>query len=127
MLEVTDAPTGGLNIRFAHEQDDPRGWINKAYSSGHLESMLAALGDDMAFANVKADGNEANEQLRAVAWFIDQLTRRQDALIVALKDRGASWTDLAKLVDPEDPEPMARRSAMQRRYEAGRRRTGLPS
>ncbi|MEZ0095043.1 hypothetical protein [Streptacidiphilus sp. EB129] len=126
MLKVT-GDHAGLHITFVGTQDDPRGWISKAHTAGHLENMLAALGDEMAFANVKADGNEADEQLRAVSWFIEQLGRRRDALIVAQKDRGASWTDLARLVDPEDPEPMARRSAMQRRYEAGRRRTGLPS
>ena len=81
----------------------------------------------MAFAQVAADDEGAREQLRSVAWLLGHLERRRDALVVALRDRGAaSWTDLVKLTDPEEPEPARKRSAMQRRYEAGRRRAGLP-
>ncbi len=124
MLKVTDG-ANGWNINFVLSEDDPRGWINRAHNSGHLEAMLAALGDPMAFAEVKACGDEAAEQLQAVSWFIEQLTKRQDALIVALKDRGSSWGELARMVTPDEDDPQRLRSAMQRRYAAGRRRAGL--
>ncbi|MDH6145969.1 hypothetical protein P3T35_008031 [Kitasatospora sp. GP30] len=124
MLKVTNSKAG-WGINFTFEEDDPQGWLNRSLNLGHLENMLTALGDPMQYAQVKATGIEAEEQLRAVSWFADQLTRRQDALIVALRDRGTSWGQLARLVDPDEPEPQRLRSAMQRRYEAGRKRAGL--
>ncbi|MGW2546557.1 hypothetical protein ACWC5I_38220 [Kitasatospora sp. NPDC001574] len=124
MLTVMDAK-GGWKIAFVFEEDDPRGWINRSHNLGHLENMLAALGDPMALANVKATGAQADDQLRAVSWFITQLTRRQDALVVSLRDGGHSWGELARLVDPDAEEPQRLRSAMQRKYELGRKRAGL--
>ena len=126
---IKAAKTGGDTgeITWDGPADDPRGWLATAFERGHIEDALAALADPMEFAHVAAADDAAREQLRSVAWMVAQLNRRQDALIVALKDRGASWTDLARLTDPDDPEPTARRSAMQRRYEAGRRRAGLPT
>lgn len=124
MLKVTDVK-GGWKVSFVFEEDDPRGWLNRSRNVGHLENMLAALGDPMEFAKIKATDAEAGDQLRAVSWFIDQLGRRQDALIVGLKDRGTSWASLARLIDPDEDDPARLRSAMQRKYEAGRKRAGL--
>ncbi|MFI9789006.1 hypothetical protein ACIHEI_36655 [Kitasatospora sp. NPDC051984] len=125
MLTLTDHPDGGWLIHCASETDDPEGWLAKARGTGHLENMLAALGDPMRPTQVTASGTEAEAQLKAVSWFIEQLARRQDALLVALKDSGTSWSELARLVDPEESDPMSKRSAMQRKYETGRRRAGL--
>jgi len=116
---------GGLSVKWSFEKDDPRGWVNRSHNLGHLENMLTALGDPMEFADVKATGVEATEQLKAVSWFIDQLSRRQDALIVAQRERGTSWAQLARAVDPDESDPARLRSAMQRKYQAGLRRAGL--
>lgn len=127
MLKITDAP-GGITITWTRKTDDPQGWLMRAYQDGHLADALSALGDPMMFAQVAADDEGAREQLRSVAWMLRLLERRRDALVVALRDRGAaSWTDLVRTIDPEEPEPMRKRSAMQRLYEAGRRRAGLPT
>lgn len=127
MIKATKVSGGKGEVTWSGRADDPRGWLARAWEAGHIEGALSALADPMEFAQVAADDTGAREQLRSVAWLVDQLTRRQDALIVALKDRGMSWTDLVRLVDPDEPDPHSKRSAMQRRYEAGRRRTGLPT
>ena len=124
MLEITDTDTG-WTVSFTPAEDDPAGWLFRARAVGHLEGMLAAIGDPMMFAQVKADTPEAEMQLRAVSWFLEKLTHRQGALIVALKQRKVSWTQLARLVDPEEDDPTRLRSAMQRKYDAAVRRTGL--
>jgi hypothetical protein len=124
MLKLTET-RGGFTVTWSHDEDDPQGWIGQGVSLGHIQDALRALGDPMLFADVKADDDQAAEQLRSTAWLANQLTRRMDALTVALKDRGTSWTQLARLVEPEE-DPTRLRSAMQRRYEAGRRRAGLP-
>ncbi|MFJ1709217.1 hypothetical protein [Kitasatospora sp. NPDC088346] len=121
MIGITDTESGWA-VDFT-EEDDPQGWLRLARSV-HLGSVLAALGDPMVFAEVKADGDDAAAQLRAVSWFLERLTHRQGALIVALKERGTSWTELARLVDPEEDDPKRLRSAMQRRYDTALRRTG---
>lgn len=130
MLEVTqDTPTS-LTIRWERE-DDPRGWLLKAITDGHLQDALSALADPMEFANVAADDHHAKEQLHSTAWLLRQLTKRRDALIVALRDRreadpdqnvGASWTDLVRLIDPDVDKPLTKRSKVQAMYESGRRK-----
>jgi hypothetical protein len=125
MLELTET-RGGFTVTWSHADDDPRGWVSTAVSLGHMQDALRALGDPMEFANVAADDRQAAEELKSTAWMVTQLTRRMDALIVALKDRGTSWTELARLVEPDEADPSRLRSAMQRRYETGRRRAGLP-
>ncbi|MEU0030767.1 hypothetical protein [Streptomyces sp. NPDC006335] len=118
------------------KNDDPRNYVYQAFTDGIIEDALRALGDPMQFANIAADDRHAKEQLRSVSWLLDHLQKRRDALIVALRDRrdadpegmaGASWTDLVKLIDPEEPNPVSKRSKIQQMYKSGRERTGLPS
>jgi hypothetical protein len=127
MIKATKTGGAKAEVTWDGKADDPRGWLATSFERGHVEDAFAALADPMEFARVAADDHQARGQLTSVAWLINQLTRRQDALIVALKDRGASWAELALLVDPEEADPQSKRSAMQRRYEAGRRRAGLPT
>lgn len=128
MIKAVKTGGGRGEVTWDGRADDPRGWLAKAWELGHVQDALAALADPMEFARVAADDEGAREQLRSVAWLVDQLARRQDALIVALKDRrAASWTELVLLVDPDEPDPLSKRSAMQRRYSTGRRRAGLPA
>jgi hypothetical protein len=127
MIKAAKTASAAAEVTWDGRADDPRGWLATAFEHGHIQDALAALADPMEFARVAADDDQARGQLTSVAWLIDQLTRRQDALIVALKDRGDSWSQLVLLVDPEESDPQSKRSAMQRRYEAGRRRAGLPT
>ncbi|MFE2693622.1 hypothetical protein [Streptomyces mirabilis] len=132
MLKLTQAEGKSSEIAISwHPKDDPRGHLWRAIAEGHLQDALRALADPMEFANVAADDKQAKEELRSVSWLMDLLHKRQDALIVALKDRrdadpakqaGASWTDLVKLIDPDENEPLKKRSKIQQRYEASRRR-----
>jgi hypothetical protein len=130
VLEVTQDTSTSLTIRWERE-GDPRGWLFKAITDGHLEGALRALADPMEFANVAADDHHAKEQLRSTAWLLGQLAKRRDALIVALRDRreadpdqsaGASWTDLVRLIDPDEDKPLTKRSKVQAMYESGRRK-----
>jgi len=50
---------------------------------------------------------------------IRRLTARADRLLIQLKDSGASWADIAALIDPDRPDA---RSSAQRRIESARRR-----
>jgi hypothetical protein len=113
--------------------DDPRNYLYATFADGVIEDALRALGDPRAFAQVQADDQEAKDQLRSVCCLLEHLNKRRDALIVALKDRrdtdpaaGASWTDLVKLIDPEEPDPVSKRSKVQQMYRSGRKRAGLP-
>lgn len=135
MLEITQKASTKLTVTW-DKSDDPRGWIAQAVTLDHLGNALRALGDPMTAAHVAADDPQARDELRSVSWLLEQLSRRRDALIVALKDRrfedpanqaGASWADLARLLDPDEGEPQAKRSKVQAMYNAGRRRTGLPA
>ena len=106
-------------------RDDWDGWLSQALDGQHLHYALRALADPSIFTE-EGDDAEAHAQLTAVSWLIDQLTTVQGSLIVALKDRSrTSWSELVKLVDPSEPNPAAKRSAMQRRYTSARRRAGL--
>ncbi|MGW7285217.1 hypothetical protein ACWGH4_06950 [Streptomyces sp. NPDC054847] len=109
----------------------PRGWLLKAITDGHLQDGLRALADPMEFAHVAADDHHAKGQLHSTAWLLRQLTKRRDVLIVALRDRresdpdqsaGASWTDLVRLIDPDEDKPLTKRSKVQATYESGRRK-----
>ncbi|MEU3565401.1 hypothetical protein [Kitasatospora sp. NPDC006786] len=124
VLVLTDGTRYGWHRQLVYG-DDPAGWIAHARDAGYLESMLAALGDPMDHAQVRADDLEAAEQLRAVSWAVDRLTHRRDALIVALKGRGLSWAELARLTDADEPDPARLRTKVRRRHEAGQRRAGL--
>lgn len=124
MIRITRAGSRAAEITWDPE-DDRRGWLAAALDGQHLQYGLGALADPALFTEA-ADEGRARAQLSATAWLITQLARRQDALVVALKDRGkTSWAELVRLVDPDEPDPQSKRSAMQRRYEAGRRRAGL--
>ncbi len=124
VLVLTDGTAHGWQRRLAHS-DDPAGWIAHARDAGYLEAMLAALGDPMDDAQARGDDLEAAEQLRAVSWAVDRLTHRRDALVVALKARGLSWAELARLTDADEPDPARLRTKVRRRHEAGLRRAGL--
>lgn len=124
VLVLTDGTEHGWHRQLTYG-DDPAGWIAHARDVGHLEAMLAALGDPMDDAQVRGDDLQAAEQLRAVSWLVDRLTHRRDALIVALKARGVSWAELARLTNPDEPDFARLRTQVRRRHEAGLRRAGL--
>ncbi|MEU7163828.1 hypothetical protein AB0A70_04175 [Streptomyces morookaense] len=130
MLKLTRSTSTEVTVEW-EGGDDPGGWLADAVARGYLENVLRALADPMELADVAADDPQAREQLRAVAWFLEQLNKRRDGLVVALKDRrdadpeqqaGASWTDLVRLIDPEEEKPLSKRSKLQRMYDSGRRR-----
>lgn len=115
------------------QADDPSNYLYAAFTDGHIENTLQALADPMRYANITADDHHAKNQLRSLSWLLHHLTKRRDALIVALRDRrtadpetGASWTELAKLIDPDEPNPLSKRSKVQQMYKVGRTRTGIP-
>ncbi|MEU3978435.1 hypothetical protein [Streptomyces bacillaris] len=64
------------------------------------------------------DKDRASEATRTCA-AIRELTARADQLLLELRGSGASWAELATVINPEDPP---RRSTVQRRVEAADRR-----
>lgn len=124
MTDVTCSGTRSAEITWT-PMDDRAGRLGQALDGRHLHYALRALADPALFTE-EGDDAEAHAQLTAVSWLLDQLSTVQGALIVALKDRSrTSWSELVRLVDPSEPDPQAKRSAMQRRYTTARRRAGL--
>lgn len=126
MSDVTVTRTGPRSAEIGWTRlDDRAGLLAEALDRQHLHYALRALADPALFTE-EGDDAEAHAQLTAVSWLLDRLPTVQGALIVALKDRShTSWADLVRLVDPAEPDPQSKRSAMQRRYQRARRRAGL--
>ncbi|WP_331731376.1 hypothetical protein [Kitasatospora sp. NBC_01300] len=124
VLVLSDGTGQGWERRIT-AAEDPGGWVLYARDAGYLDAALTALGDPMGHALARADDPEAAAQLRAVSWLVDLLNHRRDALIVALKARDVSWSELARLTDPDEPDPARLRTKVRRRHEAGLRRADL--
>jgi hypothetical protein len=125
-IEIKNAKTFKEEARsfetaWHYPEDDARGWLALAVENGHLEQALSALADPMEFGRTGdlTDADSAKLRLRGVLWVLTQLSDRADRLTVALRDQfGLSWSDLAAVIDPEDPK----RSTARRRYDSGRSR-----
>lgn len=126
-VAVTRTGPRGAEITWTPLDDRWGGRLTEAVDGKTLHYALRALADpELLFSEEEGAAGEARAQLAAASWLIDHLTTVQGALILALKDRGgASWAELVRLVDPGEPKPQAKRSAMQRRYLTARRRAGL--
>ncbi|WP_404870925.1 hypothetical protein ACI1MP_37345 (plasmid) [Kitasatospora griseola] len=126
MINATKTGDGRAEVTWDGHADDRYGWLTTVFERSLMQDVLAALADPMESAQVAAEDQQAAEQkLQSVSYLIDQLTLRQDALIVALRDRGSSWTELARLFAPDEDEPNRLHPLLQRRYNRGRRRADL--
>ncbi|MFI5736117.1 hypothetical protein ACIA49_38745 [Kribbella sp. NPDC051587] len=108
---------GGVVLGWT-KKDDPRGWVARLVDSDVLADALTAVADEQR-AGGRADSRSETRRLAAsTAYLARLLERREQYLIVQLRDEhNLSWAEIASTLY-DDP---SKRSSARRKYEVGHR------
>ncbi|MGW1870410.1 hypothetical protein ACWCPS_33300 [Streptomyces mauvecolor] len=118
-VDVTKTTGNKAEITWNPHEDDPRGHLALAVETGRLKDALSALGA----TTIEALGDAAALEriVSSTALLQNDLERRMRSMVVELKTRGMSWSEIAALLYGDSN----RRSSARAVYNAGVRQLGM--